>query len=381
MSDISGHDEVSRKQPRKLRYVVVGLGHIAQAAVLPAFAHASENSELVALVSDDPAKRKKLGKKYGITQTFSYEEYDDCLHSGAVDAVYITLPNHMHCEYSVRAAEAGIHVLCEKPMAVTEDECLKMITAAESSQTKLMIAYRLHFEEANLTAAEIVRTGQLGEPRLFNSVFSMKVRAGDIRVQREMGGGTLYDLGVYCINAARSLFRDEPTEVTAFAASGDNPRFKEVDEMTGAVMRFPHERLATFITSFGASDISQYQIAGTEGDLRLDPAYGYATKLTQYLTLKGRTKKQVFSKRDQFAPEILHFSQCVLERRDPEPSGWEGLADVRVVRALYESADRGQPVQLPRFEKRARPEIGQEIERPPVKEPELVHAESPHAGE
>jgi glucose-fructose oxidoreductase len=196
-----------------------------------------------------------------------------------------------------------------------------------------------------------------------------------------MGGGTLYDLGIYCINAARYLFRDEPIEVTAFSARGSDPRFAEVDEMTGALLRFPHERLASFVSSFGAVDVSTYRVVGPEGDLRLDPAYDYATKLTHFLTVGGKTKKQVFAKRDQFAPELLYFSQCVLEGRDPEPSGWEGLADVRIIQALYHSADVGEAVRLPPLEKHKRPSREQELERPPVSEPELVHAESPHAPE
>src|SRR5262245_9626467 len=185
---------------RKIRYAVVGLGHIAQVAVLPAFAHAA-NSQLAALVSDDPQKLKILSRRYQVDQVFSYDEYEDCLRSGAVDAVYIALPNHLHAEYSIRAARAGIHVLCEKPMAVTEKECRAMAQAAERGGIKLMIAYRLHFEKANMTAVTLVRSRKLGEPRFFTSEFSLQVRPDNIRTDKEKGGGTLYDIGIYCINA------------------------------------------------------------------------------------------------------------------------------------------------------------------------------------
>ena len=181
----------------KVRYAVVGLGHIAQVAVLPAFAHA-ENSELTALVSDDPEKLEKLGRKYKVTRRYSYEQFEECLGSGAVDAVYIALPNHLHREYTERAARGGVHVLCEKPLAVTEEDCLSMIRVAEENRVKLMVAYRLHFEEANLKAIDLVQSGKLGDPRLFDSVFTMTVKDGDIRLNpRELGGGTLYDIGVY----------------------------------------------------------------------------------------------------------------------------------------------------------------------------------------
>lgn len=368
------------RKHRKVRYAVVGIGHIAQAAVLPAFAHARENSELAALVSDDPLKHEKLGHRYGV-RTYTYDEYERCLKSGKVDAVYIALPNNLHREFTVRAARQGVHVLCEKPMAVTEEECREMTRACEDAGVKLMVAYRLHFEEANLKAAEIARSGKLGEIRFFHSAFAMNVKAGDIRVQRELGGGTLYDIGVYCINAARSLFRAEPVDVMAMSANTGDGRFREVDEMTGAILRFPGDRLATFVCCFSTQGVSTYQIVGTKGDLTLDPAYTYAGDLRHTLNLGGKTEVTTFPKRDQFAPELIYFSDCVLEKREPEPSGAEGLADVRVVRALYRSAETGERVRLGTFARAHRPSLKQERRRPPVNRiPELVHAESPSGG-
>src|SRR5688572_4807611 len=177
---------------KAVRYAVVGLGHIAQVAVLPAFAHAGKNSRLVALVSDDPVKRREVARKYKTEKTYSYAEYEECLKR--VDAVYIALPNSMHEEYTIRAAKAGVHVLCEKPMAVTVSECRQMIRACRKNRVKLMIAYRLHFEEINLKAVELVRKGRIGEPKFFNSSFSLTVRSGNIRTRAGFGGGTLYDI-------------------------------------------------------------------------------------------------------------------------------------------------------------------------------------------
>src|ERR1700757_42561 len=137
---------------RKVRYAVVGLGHIAQVAVLPAFKNAS-NSELFALVSGDSGKLEKVGKKYSIEHLYQYEDYSRALSN--VDAVYLALPNHLHREYAVRAAARGVHVLCEKPMAVTEEDCRAMIKAAQENHAKLMIAYRLHFEAGNLHAIDL----------------------------------------------------------------------------------------------------------------------------------------------------------------------------------------------------------------------------------
>lgn len=361
---------------KNLRYAVVGLGHIAQAAVLPAFAHA-RNSHLAALVSGDPVKRQELATKYEVAQTYSYEEFDRCLSSGEVDAVYIALPNSMHREYTVQAALAGMHVLCEKPMGLSTDECQEMIAAAQARGVKLMIAYRLHFEAANLKAIEAVEAGKIGEPRLFASIFSMQVRPDNIRLKQELGGGTVYDLGIYCINAARYLFRSEPLEVTAYASRGNEPRFAEVDEMTTAILRFPGDRLATFTSSFGASDVSAFRIVGTEGELRVDPAYEFEGKLSHHLTIGGKTQRKTFPKHDQFAAELTYFSRCVLSGMDPEPSGEEGLADLRVIEAIFESAAAGRSVTLSEFQKRRRPSVEQQLDYPPARKAELVHVENP----
>jgi predicted dehydrogenase len=364
----------------KIRYAVVGLGYIAQAAVLPAFAHATGNSELKALVSGDPLKLRKLAKKYDVEQTYSYDQFDQCLDEGEIDAVYIALPNSMHYEYTVRAAQAGIHVLCEKPMAVTEEECKAMIRAADEAPVKLMIAYRLHFDEANLTAMKIARSGKLGELRIFNSLFCMQVGAGNIRLKEEMGGGPLFDIGIYCINAARYLFQAEPVNVSAFNASGEDSRFSSVEEMTGSILTFPANRLASFVCSFGASDVSSYQLVGSKGDLRAEMAYEFASSIKHHVTIDGRTRTHSFAKRDQFAPELIYFSKCILNDIPPQPSGREGLADVRVIQALMKSAKDLTPVRLGQFEGIVRPRLDQKLKRPPVRKPSLIHAKAPSLG-
>jgi glucose-fructose oxidoreductase len=360
----------------KVRYAVVGLGHIAQVAVLPAFKSA-RNSELVALVSGDPRKRKALGKRYRVAQVFSYENYDQVL--PLVDAVYLALPNHLHKEYAIRAAEAGVHILCEKPMAVTEEECEAMIAAAEKNRVKLMVAYRLHFERGNLEAIRTVKSGRLGKARFFSSDFAQQVKANNVRVTESVkrGGGPVYDMGIYCINAARYLFGAEPTKVFAVTASNRERRFENVDEMMSGVLYFPEERLATFTCSFGAADISRYTVVGTTGTLTFDPAYEYAMDIAQEVVVKGKKSKRKFAKRDQFAAEIAYFSDCVLRNRAPEPSGFEGLADVRIVRALYESARSGSEVTLPPFARKKRPSLVQEIHRPAHGKPDTVNSESP----
>jgi predicted dehydrogenase len=371
---------VPTRPRRKVRYAVVGLGWFAQTAVLPAFAHARDGSELAALVSDDPAKLKKLGRKYRVEALYSYRDFPRCLAGGEIDAVYVVVPNHLHRDFSVAAAEAGTHVLCEKPMAVTEEECEDMIRAARANDVRLMIAYRLHFEEANLQAVKIVSSGKIGEPRLFSSVFTMQVEDEDnIRLNPiALGGGTLYDIGIYCINAARALFREEPIEVEALTANNGERRFRNVDEMTTAVLRFPGERLAAFTSSFGAADHGSYRLVGTRGDVLVSDAYEFATGKKLELTVGEKKTRTRFPKRDQVAAEIVRFSRCVSEGKEPEPSGLEGLADVRVIRALYRSAAEGRAVRLAPFEKQKRPSMKQVVRRPPVpRAPEVVRASPP----
>jgi predicted dehydrogenase len=362
----------------KVRYAVVGLGWIAQESVLPGFRNATKNSELVALVTDDPEKARKVGKEYAVAKTVAYDGYDELLRSGSVDAVYIALPNNLHADFTIRAARAGVHVLCEKPMARSVEECESMTRACEEHGVKLMIAYRLHFEPGNLKAVEIVNGGEIGEPRFFSSVFGQQVPEGNIRLQKSLDGGPLMDVGVYCINAARYLFRSEPEEVVAFGATiKDDPRFAEIHEMASAILRFPGERLAAFTSSLGSASVDSYTVVGTKGDLRVTPGYGYHDERELVRTVKGKERKETFQPGDQFGAELMYFSQCIIDDAVPEPGGSEGTADIRVIEAILKSIRSGQAVRLPQSGPSRHPSEDQKIELPAVKPPKIVHAQSP----
>src|SRR5438552_14381245 len=348
----------------KIRYAIVGLGHIAQTAVLPAFKHA-ENSELAALVTGNPEKDRELSERYRI-KAYRYDDLESALEKEKVDAVYIATPNILHRENTERAAQAGVHVLCEKPMATTQDDCEAMMRAATQNNVKLMIAYRLHFNDANLHAVKVAKSGDLGDVRYFGSLFGLQVKEGNIRTRKDLGGGTLFDIGVYCINAARYLFHDEPIEVVGLTANNGEKRFAEVDEMTGAILRFPQERLAIFTCSFGSAGVGYYSLVGTKGNLRLENAYEYRGSSKCIVTIKGRQTEKVFKAGDQFASELIYFSDCIMNDRAPEPSGREGLADVRVIDAIYESARIRRSVQIEPVRKQTRPESEMDIKRPPV---------------
>ena len=368
----------SKRGGRKIGYAVAGLGHIAQTAVLPAFKNA-KNSRLVALISDDEEKREKLSRKYRC-DAYSSEQYEECLRRDDVDAVYIALPNTLHAEYTVRAAQTGTHVLCEKPMATSESDCRRMIIACDDAGVRLMIAYRLHFESANLEAVKLVTSGRLGKARFFSSDFSYQVKPDNIRTQAETGGGVLWDIGIYCINAARYLLRAEPLEVTGFAAQDADRRFDPgVEPGMSCLLRFGDEQLATFNVSFQAAPTATYRLVGTRGDLCLDQAYEYQGERELVVTINDNERTRTFPKTDQFGPELVYFSDCIVRDVEPEPSGEEGLADVRVIEALLRSAHDDRPVRLAPFKRRARPEPGMRMRLPAVREPEPVRADSPVA--
>jgi predicted dehydrogenase len=372
-----GKARSTRRGAERIRYAVIGQGYFAQAAILPAFANA-QNAELVALFSGDKSKLRGLAKKYRAPFALPYEEYEDFLISGEVDAVYIALPNHLHRDYTLAAARAGVHVLCEKPMAVTSDECKEMIRACDENEVKLMVAYRLHFEEANMTALETVESGKIGDARAFGSLFSMQVAEENIRTNpRDQGGGPLYDIGIYCINAARTLFRSEPVEVSAQLGHRREKRFANIEEQVSATLKFPEDRLATFVAAYGAADHSSYTVLGTEGQIRLSPAYDFSEDLVVETTIGERSRSRTFPKSDQVAPELEYFSSCILGDREPEPSGQEGLNDVRIIEALYRSADSGQPVRLGEQSKGTRASSRQKQRKPGHDMPDLMDARPP----
>jgi glucose-fructose oxidoreductase len=354
----------------------VGLGHFAQAAVLPAFARA-DGCELRALFSSDRAKRSALGRKYGAV-ALGYDEYDDYLRRNEVDAVYVAVPNDLHADFAIRAARAGVHVLCEKPLAPDAGAATRIVAACKANGVRLMVAYRLHFEAGNLDAVHRIRRGDLGRPRFLSTTFALQVRAGNIRTKRARAGGPLLDLGIYCVNAARYLFGAEPTSVVAVAATTKGEaRFAEIDEQVTAILKFPDERTAQLTCSFGAYDHSTMTVVGTKGLLTLDPAYDYATDIALRVQAKGkRPTRKVFPKSDQVAAELVGFARGVRDGVALSSSGEEGVADLRVMDAIRRSLESGRTEAVAGVERELRPSKRQAIRRAAHGMPSLVHAQS-----
>jgi predicted dehydrogenase len=338
---------------KNIGYAVVGTGPVVERTVLPAFARVADETRLAAIVSTDRARAQALAQEHRAA-AYHLDEFRQCLQRDDVNAVHLALPPSMHCDYAVEAARAGVHVLCEKPMAVMADECRRMIRTAQTNRVKLMIAYRLQFHPAHVRALELVREGAIGALRTVSTDFTTRIEdPDDPRLQRRLGGGSVYDLGVACLHAARALLGGEPAQVMAMTARTSRRGGADVDEGTVALVRFPDERLAHLHTSFGEEPTATLRVLGEEGRLDLAPAYRHDVASTLTLHRRGQSETMPFEPTDQFAAEISYFSSCILQDRQPEPSGIEGLQDVRLVEAIYRSARDGRPVTLPRL---ARPE-------------------------
>jgi glucose-fructose oxidoreductase len=334
---------------KQIGYAVIGLGDATRTSVLPAFARTAPHSRLVAVVSSDRARAETLAQQ---VQAVAYhqDELRHCLQRDDVNALYIALPNALHCDYAVEAARAGVHVLCEAPMAVTADECRRMIRTSQTNRVKLMIAYRLHARPAMAKALALVRAGQIGLPKTFSSDFTCRLEDPTSSwLQRRLGGGTVYHLGVECINAARSILGSEPAQVMAMTARTSRRYGGDVDEGAVALIRFPDERLAHVHTSFGEEAVTGFTVFGEDGLIRVPGAYAANAPNAVTIVSRGRQETFEFEPTDEYATLITAFSGAIREDRPPEPSGVEGLQDVRIVEAIYRSSRDGRPVTLPRL--------------------------------
>lgn len=327
---------------KKVRYAVVGAGWISQEAFMPAIAQTG-NSEITAIVSGSADVARKLADFHGVPHIFTYDQYDKMLAADLVDAVYIALPNSMHADYAIRAAKAGKHALVEKPLAVDEAESRAMMAAAEENGTYLMTAYRLHNEPGTLDVLARIKAGEIGDPRIFSSIFSVRLDGSNHRLLARHWGGPLQDIGVYCLNAMRHVFGAEPTEVTAVASHGDNnPLFDEVPESISATLRFPGGRIGQFIVSFGADGADSYTVSGTEGTMTLSPAFKFQGATGLEITKGDETRRIDYPRTDHFAGQAAYLSDCILSGQPPRLTGSEGLADVVIMRAIEHATETGQ---------------------------------------
>lgn len=335
---------------RKLGWAIVGLGNLAINQILPAFAK-SEKSKVVAFVSGHRDKAEKLAARYGVNtkNIYNYQNYDALRDNPEVDIIYIVLPNGMHAEYTIRGAQAGKHILTEKPMANTPKECEEMIAACRKADRKLMVAYRCRYEPFNQTLIKIAQDKEfLGPIRVVTSDHGFNI--GDPKQWRLnkalAGGGSLMDIGLYALQAARYTTGEEPTEVTAMEYTDrSDVRFKEVEDMINFQLRFPSGALAQCTSSYGYAGQNRIRVVGTKGYVELEPATGY-TGARLFVKRGGAREERDIRPVDHFAAEMDHFSECVMDNKDALTPGEEGWRDLRIMMAIYEAARTGRTVKL-----------------------------------
>jgi predicted dehydrogenase len=335
------------EQPKKdhIGYGIVGLGRISLGHFMPGCLD-SKKSRVVALVSGHPDKAQATAAKYKVpgTSIYNYENFDKIADDKAIDAVYIALPNSMHAEYTIRAAKAGKHVLCEKPMATSVRDAQSMINACRAAKVKLMIAYRCQYEPVNLQAVQMIKEGRLGAVQAIESANGFVERAGEWRLNLKMaGGGPLMDMGVYSLNACRYLTEEEPQYIEGYSSVIDHDgRFDDVEENVSWVMRFPSGIVASCNTSYGAQMDGYIRVHGSRGVLQLQPAFSYQGI---HLTAKLQGEPDVDvpgTEKDpaQFTRQADYFADCIINDQDPKSDGDEGLRDMRYMAEIYKSCGR-----------------------------------------
>jgi predicted dehydrogenase len=327
---------------KSLGVALVGLGSLSTKQIAPAL-QKTGNCHLAGIVTGTPEKEQTWAAKYNIDRShiYSYESFDKIVGDETIDIVYVVLPNSMHEEFTIRAAKAGKHVFCEKPMANSVAECQRMIDACKSADRQLAIGYRCQFEPHHQRCIELASSKELGNMRLIDAGFGFKI--GDPkqwRLNKKLaGGGALMDVGIYALQACRYLTGEEPISVTAQETKTDAEKFAQVDESITWTMKFPSGVLAQCSTSYSFSGLNRFKVFSDNGFIQLDPAFGYTG--IQGESSKGPIK---FDQVDAFQLELQDFANCVLENKKSRVAGEEGLKDLKVVEAIYQSIREGKTV-------------------------------------
>jgi len=341
----------------RVGFAIMGLGRLSLEEILPAFAEC-KRSRAVALVSGSPDKARTVAAQYGIPpgSVYGYDEVARLADNPDVRAVYVVTPNGRHRDDVLAVAAAGKHVLLEKPMANTPDEAREMVAACAKAEVKLMIAYRCQYEPFNREAIRLIRSGELGRPRVLEAVNTqVQGPAGQWRLRAPLaGGGALPDIGLYCLNGVRAMLGEEPVEVFARIVNPEgDARYADIEETAVFMLRFPSGAIANCATSYGAHESKDLRIRLERGWIDLENAFAYRGQRMRVARRKGENEaveELRIGAKNQFALEIDHFAGCVLTGATPRTPGEEGLQDQVLMEALYRSAREGGPVAIPPVE-------------------------------
>ncbi|MFY9904689.1 MAG: Gfo/Idh/MocA family oxidoreductase [Terriglobales bacterium] len=325
----------------KVGFAVVGLGSIAQSSVLPAFENC-RRAKLIALVGRDSTKTSQLAKKFSVCSKYESDEYATCLKNPEVAAVYIATPQSEHAHLTIQAAEAGKHVLCEKPLAATVKQSSAMVEACRTNRVLLMTAYRKYYEPSTLFLKQLIQSGRLGRIDVIHTAFSELHTPGKsvawLLDATMAGGGPLMDLGVYCVNTPRWLLEEDPIEVIAQSWVNDPARFTEIEEGISFQLRFRGGMIVLGSSTYGAAPSSFIFVQGTKGWASLSPAFPFEEERQ----LEGKIGKRQISRHfkiiDEFALEIDAFASAIQDGDTVKNDGVQGHRDMIIIDAIYRSA-------------------------------------------
>jgi predicted dehydrogenase len=337
----------------RVGFAIVALGRLSVEQILPAFAQ-TRKCKLSAFVSGSPEKLEILGSQYGLSKSslYSYDNLEQLKENEDVRVVYIVLPNSLHKEFVLRTAAIKKHILCEKPMATTSADAQSMVDACAAAGVKLMIAYRCRYQPHHFEIIKRAQSGAFGPVRLIEAINAQN--QGDPnqwRLRKAIaGGGSLPDVGIYCLNAARAVTGEEPIEIEAQLSSPPNdPRFREVEETVTWLMRFPSGALANLSSSYGVHRASRLAVHMDAGSLILDHAFPYdGQRLSMTKAEDGvdtETRLEIAYK-DHFALEMDHMADCVLNKTSPKTPGEEGVRDIKLMEAIYRAAEARSVIKL-----------------------------------
>lgn len=330
---------------RKLGFALAGLGSLSTHQIAPAL-QKTKFCKLTGLITGHPDKAERWKAQYNIPEKniYNYDTMEQMAGNPDIDVVYVVTPNGLHAEHSIKAAKAGKHVLCEKPMEVSPEKCQQIIDACKEAGRQLAIGYRLHFEPNNLECVRLARENVFGKVKMIEAGYGFRI--GDPNQWRLnlalSGGGPLMDVGIYALQAARYITGEEPVLVSAVASNSDPVKFKDIEESIAWQLKFPSGVIANCDTTYGFNGLDRYKVLAERGWFELSPAYGYGG-------LQGRRSDNRWTPLpsvDHFAAEMDEFAQCILENRPTRVPGEEGLRDLKIMMAIYEAAKTGKAITL-----------------------------------
>lgn len=345
-----GEPKVPGPPPRKTRFALVGLGKLMIEEIIPAL-RMTERCEVTAVVTGDRDKGRAVAARLGLgdDRVFAYDRIPSLENDDTIDAVYIATPNSIHRRDSVAASRAGKHVLCEKPIATKVEDAEAMIAAARDADRQLMIAYRVHHEPINAQMREWIKQRKYGKPRLisFDTVQDVGPKP-QYRLDAERnGGGSLMDIGIYALNTTRWLLQEEPAEVSSFQYSDpQDARFANLEQSIAFQLFFPSGAIANCTSSFGVARVNRYTVMCEKGWLGMEPATSYRGLKGEHGDERGRHRLEEPESVNQFAAEFDHFAQCVQDGTPNATPGEEGLRDLRLMLAIYQSAREGKRIKI-----------------------------------